>query len=349
MRPDISLVKNNWLEKRKINDLSKEEKEILDSELLQLVYSCEGRHEEEGFLETAISEITDTIERGANIYSRSRNTRYTDSMFYAVKHGWRELVELLIESGYNINTYSSSLLDGAIESNQIEILKFLISQGADIETMSLENRRPLEFAVMTSRIEAIKVLMSQEIKSTDKKDLYLALNDAYKSHKRESFNAIIVFASLNKNFHIKDWPEPSLWNLAIIEAIGVIAKKNNHWGGTNLFEKETVIFLNAILTDNAQINLNTHSENDITSNASDNIVANINGTYLRHRRHSFPNFPPLYVKENKLVEELTELRKINLDYFTNKENSYKQKEFTAEEAIAKANKRVYDVIKINSD
>ena len=69
-------------------------------------------------------------------------------MQYAVLSGRREIAELLIEKGVDINTDESgpTPLDIAIMIGRTEIAKMLITKGADVDMKNINGRTPLDLA-----------------------------------------------------------------------------------------------------------------------------------------------------------------------------------------------------------
>ncbi|MDX2082595.1 MAG: ankyrin repeat domain-containing protein, partial [Rickettsiales bacterium] len=218
-----------------------------------------------------------------------------------------------------------------------DLVKFLVDSGADIDNIDFNNgRTALIYAAENGHAETVRVLLElgADIEAIDSYR-NTALDYAFS-------NIIIVLASSTKKYHIKNNLGESVWE-SILKKIN-LSRNNARIAYIDRLNKKMAIFLAAIVPEMDRTAGNYNQNNDLRRKIIEQFSAE-----NPNRLNPTNNDNRLNEKDLELIDELTELRKINLDYFTNKENSYKQKEFTAEEAIAKANKRVYDVIKINSD
>lgn len=80
----------------------------------------------------------------------------------AAENGQKEIVELIIDDGANINVLSVlfkySPIGLAAQSNQKEIVKLLIAKGANLNTRGIRGRTPLDLAVQANLIEIANLL-----------------------------------------------------------------------------------------------------------------------------------------------------------------------------------------------
>ena len=85
---------------------------------------------------------------------------------YFIKKGDLEAVRELIESGYDINSaeqgeFGSSLLHNAIRYDQMEIFRYLIEKGADVDFVDAVGWTPLMEAIIDSRPAYGKILVDK--------------------------------------------------------------------------------------------------------------------------------------------------------------------------------------------
>lgn len=92
------------------------------------------------------------ISKGAQI--NARDSVHFTPLHYAVKGGFKELVELFIEQGAYVNFRNSrrqTALHQAINDCNTELAKKLIELGADIKARDLLGRQPIHYAMMGQR------------------------------------------------------------------------------------------------------------------------------------------------------------------------------------------------------
>lgn len=83
---------------------------------------------------------------------------------YFIKKGEAETVKSVIESGYAINSaesgdFGSSLLHNAIRYGQIEIFRYLLDKGADMNFQDAVGWTPLMEAIIDTKPEFGKILV----------------------------------------------------------------------------------------------------------------------------------------------------------------------------------------------
>ncbi len=85
---------------------------------------------------------------------------------YFIKKGDLDTVKEFISSGYNVNSsepgdFGSSLLHNAIRYGQMDIFKFLIAEGADIDFVDAVGWTPLMEAIIDSQPEFGRILVEK--------------------------------------------------------------------------------------------------------------------------------------------------------------------------------------------
>lgn len=89
------------------------------------------------------------INNGLDVNRKSRYGSSDMLIREAIEHGKLEHVKLLVERGVNINakigTYEKTLLILAVDNNQIEVAKFLVSQGADVDYVDRLDRQAIDY------------------------------------------------------------------------------------------------------------------------------------------------------------------------------------------------------------
>eukprot|EP01103_Thecamoeba_quadrilineata_P001528 TRINITY_DN11384_c0_g1_i1.p1 TRINITY_DN11384_c0_g1~~TRINITY_DN11384_c0_g1_i1.p1 ORF type:complete len:130 (-),score=23.14 TRINITY_DN11384_c0_g1_i1:119-487(-) len=86
--------------------------------------------------------------------------------FWAIKTGDLSQVKESIEKeGFNVNTAATNNkttpLHAAADFGQVEIIKYLISKGANVDAKDSYGHTPLHLAVYESHTEAVKVLIEK--------------------------------------------------------------------------------------------------------------------------------------------------------------------------------------------
>ena len=104
------------------------------------------------------------LDRGANMYAYDTGGR--TSMMICAQNGYIEFAKLLIQKGYDINkkvpSNNHSVLALAVWKNQLEIVKFLLENGAHINATDNLGWTPLQVAQFNEYTDIIDVLLKQE-------------------------------------------------------------------------------------------------------------------------------------------------------------------------------------------
>lgn len=109
-------------------------------------------------------EIASTlINAGADIFASS--SIHQGPLEAAARHGWTELVELLLKKGVNDDVSKQSALQVAAECGETEIVKLLIDAGVDVgvprasSNFIRENDKPIHSAARRGNYSLVKMLM----------------------------------------------------------------------------------------------------------------------------------------------------------------------------------------------
>ncbi|MBA8667837.1 ankyrin repeat domain-containing protein [Holosporaceae bacterium 'Namur'] len=147
----------------KRNEIEKIDEAFLNIPLLALLFENYGKYKEleDLFLDLAVS--IGHFEIAHNIISkREKNIKfYTSLLGISASKGYVDIVKLLLEHGANINSSNIITSRGvmpalirAINANKEEVVKVLLSQGADVNIFD-----PLMYAAEIGNIEIVKFLI----------------------------------------------------------------------------------------------------------------------------------------------------------------------------------------------
>ena len=108
----------------------------------------------------------------------------------AIKEGHKEIAELLIAEGANVNgretSFEGSPLHQAVSQDMQEIIELLIAKGADTNVKSAYYLTPLDWAVKLKKTETIKLLQKHGGKSAAEDSIHFAVQlgnfEAVKKH-----------------------------------------------------------------------------------------------------------------------------------------------------------------------
>jgi ankyrin repeat protein len=101
------------------------------------------------------------IDRGADINKIMDECERT-ALMIASQDKQLEMVKLLVENGANINIeneYNYSALMYAIYSGKLKIVKYLVEHGADINIKGIDNYKPLSLASHYGNLDIVKYLI----------------------------------------------------------------------------------------------------------------------------------------------------------------------------------------------
>jgi ankyrin repeat protein len=99
----------------------------------------------------------------ANARAKDENGRKIPLLWLAVDSGNIELAKFLISKGADVNVKNKGepILYKAVDSGNIEVIKFLVSNGADVNAENDNGESILYKAVERGNIEVIKFLVSK--------------------------------------------------------------------------------------------------------------------------------------------------------------------------------------------
>lgn len=99
-----------------------------------------------------------------------RDAEESTALHYAVWKGHRELVELLLDNGADVNAHNANdhwgttPLHAAAHSNNSTLVKLLVERGADLNAVDINGKSALDhtaFHNATGAAKALKALMGQ--------------------------------------------------------------------------------------------------------------------------------------------------------------------------------------------
>ena len=99
------------------------------------------------------------------------------SLHSAARHGYLDIVKVLIESGANVEVkeenYDCTPLHYAASNEHLEITKLLVEKKADVNSMNKSNETPLHYTTFHSHLEITKLLIENgaKVNLKDKKKL----------------------------------------------------------------------------------------------------------------------------------------------------------------------------------
>ena len=150
-------------------------------ELIAEIRGLEAYDNVKDFLEPKLNKVMENVKISKNkkaqkVYSlnkRGFNSRknYTP-LEYAIKKGNQEMVKILIENGADINTINKkgdTPLTYAIQKGSKKMTRVLIEQGADINAMGKDGYTPLTYAIQKGNKEIMKMLLESGV-DVNKKD-----------------------------------------------------------------------------------------------------------------------------------------------------------------------------------
>lgn len=134
-----------------------------------------------------IQQITELIEAGANINAVTIGQKETP-LHIAVRYGHKEVAELLLNEGANINALERrkwTPLHTAVKNGKMEVAELLLDRGANVNAVDNLDMTPLHFALKYNREELVRLLLDRgaNLNAVDKKGrtpLSIVASDDYK-------------------------------------------------------------------------------------------------------------------------------------------------------------------------
>lgn len=102
------------------------------------------------------------VEAGADINIVDDEQLGMTPLIMACQRGNAEIVRLLLDSGANINLsceFGFTPLTNACVYEQIEIVRLLVERGADVNLPSLEGENPLSVAIESDNLQIVQILL----------------------------------------------------------------------------------------------------------------------------------------------------------------------------------------------
>ena len=119
--------------------------------------------------ERNIEAIKKHLAIGTDVNAKGEN-RGATPLHWAAFTGYKEISELLIENGADVNAIDddgiSPLLIAAARGNK-EIAELLITQGADVNAKDAEANTPIDLAIRYNHPETVELLRKREAKTTE--------------------------------------------------------------------------------------------------------------------------------------------------------------------------------------
>ncbi len=113
-------------------------------------------------MQNKLKEIEQLIKKGVSVNSKSNDDGNT-GLHWAASFGWKEMAELLISNGADVNLKNmegNTPLHWASGQGKTEIVKILISNGADINIKGKSNWTPLRWAESMGHKDISQILRS---------------------------------------------------------------------------------------------------------------------------------------------------------------------------------------------
>lgn len=107
--------------------------------------------------------VSTLINAGADVHASSSEN--SGPLEVAARHGFLEIVELLLKNGVNDETHKQSALEVSAEYGHKEIVKYLINAGVDVRAprgiskFVRENEKPIHSAAREGRCDLVRMLM----------------------------------------------------------------------------------------------------------------------------------------------------------------------------------------------
>ncbi|WP_342273367.1 ankyrin repeat domain-containing protein [Spiroplasma endosymbiont of Acasis viretata] len=141
---------------------------------------------------------------------------FCSPLYYAVNNNNIEIVKLLLENDADINEQDingSTPLHWAIECNNIEIVKLLLENDADINAQDINGCAPLHWAIECNNIEIVKLLLENDADiNAQEKSLATPLHLSIYTN---NFDMIKLLLEKGADLNIKDIGEFTTLNVLL--------------------------------------------------------------------------------------------------------------------------------------
>ncbi|EAY09250.1 hypothetical protein TVAG_133070 [Trichomonas vaginalis G3] len=130
------------------------------------------------------------------LISRGLDINKAKSLFVAAEFNWKEIVEILLANGADVNSndyyYNKTPLLIAVQYNSKKVIDILYSHGADINVYDSQGRGVLYYVARTNNVEKAEFFMSHGLDlNKDTSNLTEHLNGAVKYNNREMVEFLI--------------------------------------------------------------------------------------------------------------------------------------------------------------
>ena len=117
-----------------------------------------------------------TIEHSRDVHSRGFGHRST-ALHLASRGGHVDVVRVLLSQGADVNVQNkdkSTLLHLASRVDRVEVVRVLLEHGADMEAKDRNNFTPIESATYGGHLEISRIYLERGIRSLDPTSLHRA-------------------------------------------------------------------------------------------------------------------------------------------------------------------------------
>jgi ankyrin repeat protein len=132
------------------------------------------------------------------------------ALTYALEHGNREIIAMLVKKGADINNEESDALYSAVESKNIEYTRFLLDLGADPNKKNSLRKTPLMQSATSGSLKILQLLVSAGAHLDDQYDSRTALIYAL-DNRREECAAYLVSQGADLNAIDANRQSPLKW------------------------------------------------------------------------------------------------------------------------------------------
>lgn len=98
------------------------------------------------------------LKEGADIHAVGQETAEPDeALFLAIQNGHLDIIKYLVQNGADILTGESTLIIDAVESNRLDITEYLLENGIDVH---YNDEMPLRIAINFNNLDMVKLLLN---------------------------------------------------------------------------------------------------------------------------------------------------------------------------------------------